>query len=76
MKFAMARLSPPTLAQVAAEAALDTPDTYFDDVRVSYRQRRDALVEGLSSIEGVLCPSPGGAVACVRAGLASYPGRK
>ncbi len=61
MKFAMARLSPPTLAQVAAEAALDTPDTYFDDVRVSYRQRRDALVGGLSSIEGVLCPSPGGA---------------
>lgn len=61
MKFAMARLSPPTLAQIAAEAALDTPDSYFDDVRVSYRQRRDALVGGLSAIEGVLCPSPGGA---------------
>ena len=61
MKFAMARLSPPTLAQIAAEAALDTPDSYFDHVRVSYRQRRDALVGGLSAIEGVLCPSPGGA---------------
>ena len=61
MKFAMARLSPPTLAQIAAEAALDTPDSYFDEVRSSYRDRRDALVEGLAAIGGVTCPKPGGA---------------
>ena len=61
MKFAMARLSPPTLAQIAAEAALDTPESYFDEVRVSYRERRDALVDGLAAIEGVKCPTPGGA---------------
>lgn len=61
MKFAMARLSPPTLAQIAAEAALDTPESYFDEVRVSYRERRDALVNGLAAIEGVKCPTPGGA---------------
>tara|TARA_B100000963_G_C22604905_1_gene662003 strand:- start:25 stop:1224 length:1200 start_codon:yes stop_codon:yes gene_type:complete len=61
MKFAMARLSPPTLAQIAAEAALDTPETYFDEVRSSYRNRRDALVDGLAAIEGVTCPKPGGA---------------
>jgi aspartate aminotransferase len=61
MKFAMARLSPPTLAQIAAEAALDTPDSYFNRVRSSYRNRRDALVDGLAAIEGVTCPKPGGA---------------
>ena len=61
MKFAMARLSPPTLAQIAAEAALDTPDDYFDEVRTSYRDRRDALVDGLAAIDGVTCPKPGGA---------------
>jgi aspartate aminotransferase len=61
MKFAMARLSPPTLAQVAAEAALDTPGSYFDEVRSSYRERRDALVDGLAAIDGVTCPKPGGA---------------
>ena len=61
MKFAMARLSPPTLAQIAAEAALATPDAYFDEVRTSYRDRRDALVDGLAAIDGVTCPKPGGA---------------
>ena len=61
IKFAMARLSPPTLAQIAAEAALDTPDDYFDEVRTSYRDRRDALVDGLAAIDGVTCPKPGGA---------------
>jgi len=61
MKFAMARLSPPTLAQIAAEAALETPDSYFDEVRSSYRDRRDALVDGLAAIDGVMCPKPGGA---------------
>ena len=61
MKFAMARLSPPTLAQIAAEAALDAPDAYFDEVRTSYRDRRDALVDGLAAIDRVTCPKPGGA---------------
>ena len=61
INFAMARLSPPTLAQIAAEAALDTPDDYFDEVRTSYRDRRDALVDGLAAIDGVTCPKPGGA---------------
>jgi len=61
MKFAMARLSPPTLAQIAAEAALKTPEDYFQSVRKEYKSRRDALVNGLSSIDGVTCPSPGGA---------------
>lgn len=61
MKFAMARLSPPTLAQIASEAALNTPIEYFDEIREEYKIRRDALVEGLRSIEGVSCPTPGGA---------------
>ena len=61
MKFAMARLSPPTLAQIAAEAALDTPEAYFQEVRSSYRDRRDTLVGGLAAIDGVTCPKPGGA---------------
>ena len=61
MRFAMARLSPPTLAQVAAEAALDTDASYFDAVRSEYRMRRDALVQGLNGIEKVNCPVPGGA---------------
>ena len=61
MKMAMARLSPPTLGQIASEAALHTPASYFDAVRSEYRRRRDALVDGLSSIDGVLCPRPGGA---------------
>ena len=61
MKFAMARLSPPTLAQIASEAALNTPPAYFEEVRHAYVQRRDALVDGLSAIPGVMCPRPGGA---------------
>jgi len=61
MRFAMARLSPPTLAQVAAEAALETDSSYFDAVRSEYRKRRDALVQGLNGIENVVCPVPGGA---------------
>ena len=61
MKFAMARLSPPTLAQVASEAALTTSDTYFREVRERYVSRRDALVEGLRAIPGVKVPTPGGA---------------
>lgn len=61
MKLAMARLSPPTLAQIAAEAALRTPASYFDEVRSAYMARRDALVDGLTAIAGVTCPRPGGA---------------
>lgn len=61
MRFAMARLSPPTLAQVAAEAALDTPTSYFEEVRAEYKSRRDALVQGLNEIDHVECPAPGGA---------------
>ena len=61
MKFAMARLSPPTLAQVASEAALTTSDAYFREVRERYVSRRDALIEGLRAIPGVKVPTPGGA---------------
>lgn len=65
MKFAQARLSPPTLGQVAAEAALETPQSYFDDVIEEYQKRRDILVEGMNAIDGVICPKPGGAFYCI-----------
>ena len=61
LKFAQARLSPPGLGQIAAEAAIDTPDSYFDEVVDEYIARRDYLVEGLNSIPGVFCPKPKGA---------------
>jgi aspartate aminotransferase len=61
MKFAQARLSPPGLGQIAGEAALDTPQSYFDDVRKEYIQRRNFLVESLNKIPGVVCPNPKGA---------------
>jgi len=61
LKFAQARLSPPTLGQVAGEAALNTSQQYFDDVKEEYLKRRDILVDGLNSIDGVTCPKPGGA---------------
>ena len=61
MKFAMARLSPPTLGQIASEAALLAPESYFEDVRNRYVARRDLLVKGLNEIPGVFCPKPGGA---------------
>ena len=65
MKFAQARLSPPTLGQIAAEAALETPQSYFDDVIEEYQKRRDILVQGLNEIPGVKCPKPGGAFYCI-----------
>lgn len=65
LKFAQARLSPPTYAQIATEAALDTPDSYFTEVNEEYVKRRDILVDGLNSIEGVFCPKPQGAFYCV-----------
>ncbi|MFM7661447.1 MAG: pyridoxal phosphate-dependent aminotransferase [Bacteroidota bacterium] len=61
LKFGQARLSPPTVDQFAAEAALQTPQSYFDDVVREYVQRRNILVNGLNSIEGVFCPMPKGA---------------
>jgi aspartate aminotransferase len=61
LKYAQARLSPPTLAQIASEAALSTPQSYFDDVTTEYVKRRDIVIEGLNNIEGVRCPNPGGA---------------
>lgn len=65
MKFAQARLSPPTLAQIASEAALNTPDSYFEEVSAEYVERRDVLVDSLNEIEGVICPKPSGAFYCV-----------
>ncbi len=61
MKFAQARLSPPTFGQIAGEAALKTDVSYFEEVSAEYVSRRDVLVEGLNKIEGVLCPKPTGA---------------
>lgn len=61
MKFAQARLSPPSFAQIAAEAALDLPPDYFDATKASYQLRRDTLVNRLNKMEGVFCPNPGGA---------------
>lgn len=61
MKFAQARLSPPSFAQILAEAAIDLPDNYFDATKAEYLKRRDVLVNRLNAMEGVFCPNPGGA---------------
>ncbi|MBL7938136.1 MAG: pyridoxal phosphate-dependent aminotransferase [Flavobacteriales bacterium] len=65
LKFAQARLSPPTFGQIASEAALRTPKSYFDAVASEYKHRRDILVNGLNTIPGVICPTPKGAFYCV-----------
>lgn len=65
LKFGQARLSPPTIDQIASEAALQTPQSYFDDVVSEYVQRRNIMVEGLNAIPGVFCPKPSGAFYCV-----------
>ncbi len=65
LKFGQARLSPPTVDQIAAEAALETPQSYFDDVVSEYVERRNIMVDGLNSIPGVFCPKPSGAFYCV-----------
>lgn len=65
LKFAQARLSPPTFGQLAGIAALDTPQSYFDGVVEEYVNRRDILVDGLNRIEGVTCPKPKGAFYCI-----------
>jgi aspartate aminotransferase len=61
LKFAQARLCPPALAQIMAEAAVDLPADYFDAPRAEYLARRDLLVQRLNAIPGVFCPTPGGA---------------
>ena len=65
MKFAQARLSPPTYAQIASEAALDTPQSYFDDVIEEYKERRDVLISELQKIEGIKAAVPKGAFYCI-----------
>ncbi|MFT4678030.1 MAG: aspartate aminotransferase [Flavobacteriales bacterium] len=69
LKFAQARLSPPTMGQVAGEAALETPASYFTDVVEEYVSRRDIMVDGLNKIPGVICPKPSGAFYC----MAQFP---
>ncbi len=65
LKFAQARLSPPTYAQIASEAALDTPESYFTEVITEYVARRNTLVEGLQNIDGVKVAKPKGAFYCI-----------
>ena len=65
LKFGQARLSPPTIDQIASEAALNTPQSYFDNVVAEYVQRRNIMIEGLNKIPGVFCPKPSGAFYCV-----------
>lgn len=61
MKFAQARLSPPSFAQILGEAAVDLPADYFNEVHAEYNKRRDLLVARLQAMQGVKCPMPGGA---------------
>ena len=65
LKFAQARLSPPTYALLASEAALDTPDSYFSEVISEYVERRTVLVEELEKIKGVKVAKPKGAFYCI-----------
>ncbi len=65
MKFAQARLCPPTVDQIAAEAALDTPQSYFNEVISEYRVRRDTLINELKKIDGVIISTPKGAFYCI-----------
>ncbi|WP_395056398.1 pyridoxal phosphate-dependent aminotransferase [Flavobacterium sp.] len=65
MKFAQARLSPPTYEQIASEAALDTPQSYFDEVITEYKERRDTLITELNKIPGVKVATPKGAFYCI-----------
>jgi aspartate aminotransferase len=65
LKFAQARLSPPTFGQIAAEAAIDTPQEYFEEVKKEYVARRDYVVETLNKMDGVYCPKPSGAFYCM-----------
>ncbi|MGN6339935.1 MAG: pyridoxal phosphate-dependent aminotransferase [Ginsengibacter sp.] len=61
IKFAQARLSPPTFGQILGEAAVDLPEDYFEKSKAEYRLRRDTIVNRLNRMPGVFCPNPGGA---------------
>jgi aspartate aminotransferase len=61
LKFAQARLSPPSFAQILAEAAVDLPADYFEETKSEYMKRRDLMVSRLNAMPGVYCPNPGGA---------------
>lgn len=65
LKFAQARLSPPSYGQIGAEAALSTPKSYFEDVKKEYVTRRNFVIEVLNKMEGVFCPKPSGAFYCI-----------
>lgn len=65
LKFAQARLSPPTFAHIACEAAMDTPKSYFDEVIVEYKARRDTLISELNKIDGIKVATPKGAFYCM-----------
>ena len=65
LRFAQARLSPPTFGQIGAEAALETPAEYFENVKKEYTDRRNFIVEALNKMEGVFCPKPSGAFYCI-----------
>ncbi len=65
LKFAQARLSPPSYGQIGAEAALDTPKSYFDGVKQEYVSRRNFVIEALNKMDGVYCPKPSGAFYCI-----------
>ncbi len=65
LKFAQARLSPPSYGQIGAEAALDTPKSYFEEVKKEYIARRDFVIEAINKIPGVFCPKPSGAFYCI-----------
>jgi aspartate aminotransferase len=61
LKFAQARLSPPSIGQAASEAAVDTPDSYFTEVVKEYTLRRNIVVDAINKMEGAFCPKPAGA---------------
>lgn len=65
LKFAQARLSPPTFGQIGAEAAIDTPPSYFEKVKKEYVARRDFVIDALNKMDGVFCPKPSGAFYCI-----------
>ncbi len=65
LKFAQARLSPPSYGQIGAEAALETPKSYFEEVKAEYIARRDFVIENINKIPGVFCPKPSGAFYCI-----------
>jgi aspartate aminotransferase len=67
LKFAQARLSPPSFAQILGEAAIDLPADYFNATKAEYLKRRDVLVRRLNAMPGVFCPNPGGAFYAIAA---------